>query len=146
MPPTLGRVDTWKASEMRKILMGLCLVAVSLAASAEWRRQGVSEGGIVHIDRDSLKQTALRNQMLTLTEYPKAQTLGARRYLSVIATYEFDCMTMQFRSKQATYYASHGGEGPTISSVTLDGPMKSPDRGSLGEGMTKLFCEYKAHG
>ena len=124
-----------------KLLMGLLLLLVSGAASAEWTYAGESDEFIHYVDRTTIRRNGNFVKMWSLTDYKKAKVINGTSTLSQRTQEGFDCKGEKWRTLALTTFSGQmlsGTVNSTDSSDTEKWVPVPPD--TFSEKMWKIAC------
>ena len=131
---------------MKRLLMGLMLLATAGAASAEWTIVGdTGDGGddfIQSVDRATIRRNGNLVKMWDLKDYKTVQKSAAgKSYLSSKTQREFDCKEETSRQLAFTWFDGQMGNGKVVYSIgNARGEWEPISPGSVGEALWKIAC------
>ena len=123
--------------------MGLMLLLVSGAASAEWTYAGEGGNYIHYVDRTTIRRNGNFVKMWDLIDFKKVEVIGGKSDLSRRAQYEYDCKEEKMRSLALTTFSGQMGSGAVnyTDSDTEKWVPVAPE--SIGETQWKIACGKK---
>ena len=125
---------------MMKLLIGLMLLLVSGAASAEWTVVGPNEEINQYVDKATIRRNGNFVKMWDLVDYKKAQVFGGTSDLSYRSLVEYDCKEKRYRSLALTTYSGQMLSG-TVNFIGNDTQKwKAVASGSMAETLRKIAC------
>lgn len=125
---------------MKKLLMGLMLLVVSGAASAEWTVAGENDSFTLYVDRTTIRRNGNFVKMWDLKDLKKAEVIGGKSTLSIRGQQEFDCKEEKRRFLALTSFSGQMLSG-AVNLTSDDMDKWSPVApGSMGETMWKIAC------
>jgi hypothetical protein len=128
---------------MRKLLLGITLIAISTSAMAEWTRVGgpyALNGMSLYIDLKTLHKGEDNVKIWVIRDFKSPQEDPAGKYLSAKLLEEFDCKNEQHGLIYGVQYLNNMGYGQVIWSGKLPHDMSPIVPGSTGEDLFKIVC------
>ena len=128
---------------MKRLLMGMMLLSVSGAASAEWTQSGESDNYILYVDRATIRRNGNFVKMWSLQNFKTVQksAAGGESYLSVKEQSEYDCKEEKWRLLAFTWFDGKMGNGKVVVSDSDFRDKWSPvGPESIGEILWKIAC------
>jgi hypothetical protein len=134
--------DSVREEMMKRLLMGLVLMAIANAASAEWTAAGDSDEFIQYVDRATIRRNGNLVKMSSLTDFKTVQKSAAgKSYLSEKQQAEYDCKEKKKRYLAFTWFDGQMGNGKVVvSNGDVRGEWRPIAPGSSGETLWKIAC------
>jgi hypothetical protein len=129
---------------MKKILMMLLLLVSTNVFAVDWVKTGENDNFTHYVDPQSIRRAGNKVKVWELWDYKSGQLLVDKRYLSLLAKFEFDCFEDTSRTLDAYNYSGKMGTGDIVlSRPNLTKPAESVLPGSTGETELKAVCAVK---
>ena len=123
--------------------MGLLLLLVSGAASAEWTYADESDDSITYVDRTTIRRNGNFVKMWRLADYKKAEVVEGKSDLSSRAQDEYDCAEERMRRLALTAFSGQMGSG-AVNYTDSDTQKWAPVAPrSIREILWKIACGKK---
>ena len=127
---------------MMKLLMGIVLMLVSGAASAEWTVADVNDEFIQYVDRATIRRNGNFVKMWSLTDDKTVQkTSTGLSFLSSKEQREYDCKEERTRLLAFLWFSGQMGSGKVVFSNSVTSMTWDPiSPGSVGVTLWKIAC------
>jgi hypothetical protein len=128
---------------MSKLLIGLALSLVATAASAEWVLVTEdSSRSKFYADPTTKKRSGNIVRLWFMQNFPSAQKIGGKSYLSVKVFQEFDCKEDNARITSMVLYSELMGSGVPVDSLhTPNEPWAPVPPGTARQTMLHFACK-----
>ena len=128
---------------MMKLLIGLMLLVVSGAASAEWTAEDGNDEFTLYVDKTTIRRNGNFVKMWDLVDYKKAKVIGGKSNLSARAQNEYDCKEEKVRTLALATFSGQMGSGAVNYTDSDTGNWVPVGPGSVAETMWKIACGKK---
>ena len=131
---------------MRKILLGLLLIAISTSAMAEWTPVVSSNnagGYYIYANYSSIRQDGTKVKMWSLYDFNTIQSLGEVKFSSIKFLDEYDCQGEQSRTLSSIRISGNMGNGDVVGSNNTIGQWSPISPDSVIEVLWKTACKKK---
>ncbi len=129
---------------MKRLLLGLMLLATATAASAEWTRVYDNDQLIHYVDRATIRRNGNLVKMWELMDFKTVQKDAAdKSFLSIKAQSEYDCKEEKSRILAFTWFDGKMGSGKVVVSGTDPSKWSPTAPESVAEAMWKIACGKK---
>jgi len=129
---------------MKRLLLGLMLLATAGAASAEWTIAGGNDNYIIYVDRATIRRNGNLVKMWSLKDLKTLRKIGdGESYLSDKGQHEYDCKEEKMRLLAFTYFSGQMGSGKVVLSDSDPGKWSPIEPGSVAEALWKIACGKK---
>ena len=125
---------------MKKLLLGLMLLLVSGAASAEWMYAGETEHHTFYVDRATIRKNGNFVKMWSLVDYKKAEVFGGKAFLSRRTQEEFECKEEKMRLLAITTFSGQMLSGTVNYTDNKTEEWMAVPPGSGAEALWKIAC------
>ena len=132
---------------MKRLLLGLMLLATAGAAGAGWTDVGSTGDGtddfIHYVDRATIRKSGNLVKMWNLKNYKTVRTLAGYSLLSMMTQEEYDCMEEKRRLLAFTWFDGQMGNGKVVVTDSDTGKWSPIRPGSIAETMFEVACGKK---
>jgi hypothetical protein len=130
---------------MKKMLLSVVLVGAAAGAHADWTKvDHPSSEFSLYVDRDTLKSSGVGlMQMWHMLDYPQAQRIDGKPFLSVKGQDEYDCDKRVRRDVLYLWHEGGMGGSHSVKSAYKPGPWIKPEPGSHDESLLAIACPAK---
>lgn len=130
---------------MKKMLLSVVLVGAAAGAHADWTKvDHPSSEFSLYVDRDTLKSSGVGlMQMWHMLDYPHAQKIDGKPFLSVKGQDEYDCDKRVRRDVLYLWHEGGMGGSHSVKSAYKPGPWIKPEPGSHDESLLAIACPAK---
>ena len=126
---------------MKRLLLGLMLLLVSGAASAEWTSVGASDEHIQYVDKGSIRRNGNSVKMWGLMDYKTVEKTDGKSYLSSKEQREYDCKEERTRLLAFLWFSGQMGSGKVVLSNSVTSMTWDPIApGSVGVTLWTIAC------
>ncbi|MCM0043934.1 MAG: hypothetical protein NBV65_04815 [Burkholderiaceae bacterium] len=130
---------------MKQMLLSVVLVGAAAGAHADWTKvDHPSSEFSLYVDRDTLKSSGVGlMQMWHMLDYPQAQKIDGKPFLSVKGQDEYDCDKRVRRDVLYLWHEGGMGGSHSVKSAYKPGPWIKPEPGSHDESLLAIACPAK---
>jgi hypothetical protein len=128
---------------MKKLLMGLMLLLVSGAASAEWTIANNDDEHILYVDRATIRRNGNFVKMWHLTDYKKAKVFNDKSDLSARSQREYDCKDEKSRILSLATFSGQMAKGTVTFSTSVTQEWEAVPPESINATLWKIACGKK---
>ena len=129
---------------MKRLMMGLMLLLVAGAASAEWSIAGENDESVSYADRATIHRSGNFVKMWNLRDFKTVRESSAgMSYSSVKGQDEYDCKGKKDRGLAVTLYSRRMGNGKVVALNFDAGEWRPVVVGSAGEAVWEIACGKK---
>ena len=121
--------------------IGVCLLLLTGAASAEWTFVGDTGNALHFVDTSSTQRIGNTRKMWDLSDYKAQQTKAKSPFFSSASLWEYDCSNMKNRRMVLTMYSGRMGAGQVVYTSADVDSWKAPSLNSLAMVLLKIACE-----
>ena len=136
---------------MKRLLLGLMLLATATAASAEWTRVDSNDELIAYVDRATIRRNGNLVKMWDLKDnktVEKSAAAGGGFSFSSLppsekAQQEYDCKEEKSRTLAFTWFGGQMGSGKVVFTDSDPGKWRPIEPGTIGATVWKIACGKK---
>ena len=128
---------------MKRLLMGLMLLATAGAAGAGWTDVGENDGLIQYVDLATIRRNGNLVKMWYLTDFKTVRTISGKSYLSSKAQSEYNCKEESSRTLALTWFDGKMGRGKVVFAYSDPDKWEPIQPESIGEVLWKVACGKK---
>ena len=126
---------------MKKLLIGLMLLVVSGAASAEWTDVGDNDEITLYVDKTTIRRNGNLVKMWILYDFKSASVVVGLSFLSNRSQNEYDCKEEKFRILEISYFSGQMLSGKVvISEDNMGRKWVAVPPSSVMEAQWKIAC------
>ena len=125
---------------MKKLLLGLMLLATATAASAEWTQSGEGESFIHYVDIATIRRNGNLVKMWSLTDYKTVKIVAGQSNFSYKKQSEWDCKDEKGRKLAHTWFTGQMGSGTVNYTDSRTEEWSPIEPESVNETLWKIAC------
>lgn len=125
---------------MKRLLLGLMLLMIATAASAEWTIAGDNENFNQYVDKATIRRDGNFVKMWDLLDYKRVKVIGGKSDLSQRTQKEYDCKEEKVRILVLTSFSGQMGNGTINYDDSNTEKWRPVAPGTVNETLWKIAC------